>query len=46
MLAEAFGKRDGQNGFNELNDLNGDGIINAKDKAVVSTNFTKRGVNN
>ena len=46
LLAEAFGKRDGQNGFNELADLNGDGIINAKDKAVVSTNFTKRGVNN
>ena len=42
LIASAFGKRKGNDGYNAIADFNKDGIINAKDKAIVSKNFSKR----
>ena len=42
VIAEAFGKREGDSGYYSAADFNGDKIINAKDKAIISESFTKR----
>ena len=44
LIAAAFGKRKGEDGYNENADFNGDFIINAKDRAIISSGFSKRNV--
>lgn len=44
LIASAFGKRKGTEGYNAIADFNNDNIINVKDKAIVSENYTKRSI--